>query len=136
MLMQFAKKSCSRYYPVKINTLALYNRAAFFATLLLQRPGAVLSGTQAASPSTMPACLGREVLPVWLEGGFDTRRERLVFVGLLLLGWLTLNVGLHFFSLYAVSERIGFDFPLFYTMWHMVISFGGSSLLIFGFRYA
>ena len=84
----------------------------------------------------MPACLSREVLPVWLEGGFDTRRERLVFVGLLLLGWLTLNVGLHFFSLYAVSERIGFDFPLFYTMWHMVISFGGSSLLIFGFRYA
>ena len=73
---------------------------------------------------------------MWLEGGFDTRRERLVFVGLLLLGWLTLNVGLHFFSLYAVSERIGFDFPLFYTMWHMVISFGGSSLLIFGFRYA
>lgn len=80
------------------------------------------------------ACLGR--LPVWIEGAFDTRREQLVFVGLLLLGWLTLNVGLHFFSLYAVSERIGFDFPLFYTMWHMIISFGGSSLLIFGFRYA
>jgi len=76
------------------------------------------------------------VLPVWLEGAFDTRREQLVFVGLLLLGWLTLNVGLHFFSLYAVSERIGFDFPLFYTMWHMIISFGGSSLLIFGFQYA
>ena len=73
---------------------------------------------------------------MWLEGAFDTRREQLVFVGLLLLGWLTLNVGLHFFSLYAVSERIGFDFPLFYTMWHMIISFGGSSLLIFGFQYA
>jgi drug/metabolite transporter (DMT)-like permease len=82
----------------------------------------------------MAACLGR--LPVWIEGAFDTRREQLVFVGLLLLGWLTLNVGLHFFSLYAVSERIGFDFPLFYTMWHMIISFGGSSLLIFGFQYA
>ena len=82
----------------------------------------------------MPACLGR--LPVWFEGSFDTRREQLVFAGLLLLGWLTVNVGLHFFSLYAVSEQIGFNFPIFYTMWHTIISFGGCSLLIFGFEYA
>ena len=84
------------------------------------------------------ACLGRLPAPhpSWVDGMFDTRREQLVFVGILLVGWLMLNLALHFFSLFAVSERMGFDFPLFYTMWHMVISFGGCSVLIFGFKYA
>jgi solute carrier family 35 protein E4 len=49
---------------------------------------------------------------------------------------LVLNIGLNFFNKEVFSERVGFTFPLFFTMFHMIASFLGGAILIFVFKAA
>jgi len=53
-----------------------------------------------------------------------------------LVTWLFLNIGLNFFNKEVFSERVGFTFPIFFTMFHMIASFFGGAILIFGFKAA
>ena len=43
-----------------------------------------------------------------------------MIAGGVLSTWLVLNIGLNFFNKEVFSERVGFTFPLFFTMFHMV----------------
>ena len=43
-----------------------------------------------------------------------------IAAAVVLVTWLTLNIGLNFFNKEVFSERVGFTFPIFFTMFHMV----------------
>merc|ERR1712166_131809 len=57
-----------------------------------------------------------------------------IAAAVVLVTWLSLNIGLNFFNKEVFSERVGFTFPIFFTMFHMVASFFGGAILIFGFK--
>jgi drug/metabolite transporter (DMT)-like permease len=57
-----------------------------------------------------------------------------IAAAVVLITWLSLNIGLNFFNKEVFSERVGFTFPIFFTMFHMVASFFGGAILIFVFK--
>ena len=57
-------------------------------------------------------CSSARVFPRW--------QHSTIIATIVLVTWLFLNIGLNFFNKEVFSERVGFTFPLFFTMFHMV----------------
>ena len=51
---------------------------------------------------------------------FFRRQHPSLVACVVLVTWLFLNIGLNFFNKEVFSERVGFTFPIFFTMFHMV----------------
>ena len=66
-------------------------------------------------------CLSRAFLRSFASHApFSGRQHPSIAAAVVLVTWLTLNIGLNFFNKEVFSERVGFTFPIFFTMFHMV----------------
>ena len=88
------------------------------STSLLQQ------GEPASSPTANPLLRAWRVLPL-------TAR-----VVIIILTEMALSIALNFYNSYLLRHVPGFKFPLIYTAVHMITSFIGSSILIFGVKAA
>lgn len=73
-------------------------------------------------------------LPLYDRGLSSSAGVLLPFI--VIVAWLALNIGLNFFNKWILSKSVGFTFPIFFTMFHMVASCAGGFILIFAFKGA